>query len=62
MCNSVSHNHGHSHVHLPAAKPGQPLANPEKAYRVETITHADGSSELVSVSGTAQTITRDEVD
>lgn len=61
MCNSVSHNHGHSHVHLPAAKPGQPLANPEKAYRVETITHADGSSELVSVSGTAQTITRDEV-
>lgn len=58
MCNSVSHHHHHAPV--PTVK-SQPLRAPEKAYRVETITHADGSTELVSVSGTAQTVTRDEV-
>lgn len=62
MCNSISHHH---HQHNPSAGLKSPTARPnrepQRAYRVETITHADGSRETVSVSGTAQTVRQDEV-
>ena len=54
MCNTVSHNH-----HQPPASKANRA--PEKAYRVETVTDAQGQQEILSVSDTAQSVRQDEV-
>ena len=58
MCNSVSHHHHHRPQPAVGPVPGRA---PEKAYRVETVTHADGQQEILSVKDTAQTVRQDEV-
>ena len=58
MCNSVSHHHHHRPQTTGGPIPGRA---PEKAYRVETVTHADGQQEILSVKDTAQTVRQDEV-
>jgi hypothetical protein len=56
MCTTVSHHHHHQ-------APARPknLSAPERAYRVETVTDAQGQQEILSVSATAQTVRQDEV-
>lgn len=58
MCNTVC-NHSQ-----PAARPAPRQKTgraPEKAYRVESVIKPDGSEEILSVSGTKQTVQQDEV-
>lgn len=58
MCNISSHHPSHNQscsVKSPSQRPA------EKAYRVETVTDAQGHQEILSVRDTAQTIHQDEV-
>lgn len=59
MCQSIAHKH-HHHAHTACRTPEKKKA-PEQAYKVEVVKDGNGNEEILSVKGTSQKITSDEV-